>query len=155
LQSIAVTPATGQAFTLARAKPSADYAIAPAPKNLVLDQTGANDLAGAISGFTFADVRPDTGLDFSAAGHVLARTFDGLAVRMDLLRQDADIWVRISAMAVPGAAPAIAAEASRIAAHAGGWAYKLPQQKGAALSGDLSKLLTTPQRIMPGMGAMP
>jgi len=153
LQEAVMMPASGPAFTLSRAKPSDQiYALANAPKNSQPNSLTINKIAYTIANFSFSDVAPAASIDFSKPGHAVARTFEGLLVNFDIAQTGGDVWVRLSASTAPGAGPSVAQEAAAINARAGGWAYKMPPEKGTALLTTLAQVMTPPP---PPPGGMP
>jgi hypothetical protein len=157
LEEVAMTPLTGPAFTVHRSSPSEQiYTLAVTPKGASNSQM-INSIPFSIANFSFSDVKPVNPADFAKAAHAIARTFDGLLVSFDLIQQGSDVWTRISASTAPGAKPEIAQQASAINARAGGFAFKLPAEKGNALLVDLPKIMTPPPAPpqQPGMPGMP
>lgn len=154
LKDVTVTPPGGAAFTVTHPRPSAasfELAIPVPPYKGTPNSPRINDIAYAVSSFSFDDVRSAAAIDFSKASHAVAHSFDGLTVSFDLIRQGDDVWTRLSAAAAPGAKPAIVQEASVINAQASGWAYKLPEQKGRALQSALASLIEPPENPFSGM----
>ncbi len=157
LQEVAMTPLKGPAFTVHRNSASDQiYTLAAAPKGPPNSQM-INSIPFAIANFTFSDVKVANPADFAKAAHAIARTFDGLLVSFDLIQQGSDYWTRLSASTAPGAKPEIAQQASAINARAGGFAFKLPAEKGNALMVDLPKIMTPPPAPpqQPGLQGMP
>jgi hypothetical protein len=145
LEEVAMTPLSGPAFLVNR--PSATeqiFRLANPPKSGAPNSQMVNSIPFSIANFTFEDVKPVSELDFSKPAHAIARTFDGLLVSFDLVKQGDDVWTRLSASTAPGAAPAIAKQAAAINAQTGGYAFKLPAEKGNALMVDLPKIMTPP-----------
>ena len=137
-----ITPPTGPAYVVKRAKPSdPDFAIANIPAGREEAYQGAGDsVAAAITGFSFDDVRPATDFDFGNAPRVVFRTFDGLTVTVQIVPQGQDFWATVYAEGAPGK-PDAEREARTIDAHANGWAYKLPDYKGKLFMTTLDTLL--------------
>jgi hypothetical protein len=139
--SAEVKPASGPAYTAARAKPDDGFVIAPLPKGRELAYAGAADAtANALSDFGFDDIRRSTDFDFSDGARLTIHTFDGLSVTVNLVAKDNATWARVYAEAQPGN-HAAAKEALAINAHAGGWAFKLPAYKVTAFAPPLESLL--------------
>lgn len=138
-----VDPAGGASYEVTRDKPSdPDFQLSPVPKGRqVAFPTGPDGVADALSNFTFDDVTPARDFDFSNATRVVTRTFDGLVVAVNVIRQGNDYWATVTAEAVPGKQDA-AAEARQIEGKASGWAYKLPAYKGQQFMTSLESLLT-------------
>lgn len=145
IQDVAVTPQDAPTYEVRREKPSdPDFALLNIPRGRELSNVGAPDnVASALSGFTFDDVQPAKTFDFSKATRVVSKTFDGLTVTASVIRQGQDYWATLAA---EGAAtsPAAQKEARDIAARAGGWAYKLPDYKGQQFATTLDSLLKPP-----------
>jgi hypothetical protein len=149
IQEVDVDPAGGARFVVARARPSdADFALTPIPAGkTVSDPTIPDGVASAVTGFGFDDVRPARQFDFNnpaTAARVITKTFDGLKVTVNVLKQGAEYWATVAAEpADPGKTDA-AKEAAAINAHASGWAYKLPAYKGQLFMTTLDSLLKAP-----------
>lgn len=158
LKDVAVKPAKGPAFTVGRAKAGDPlYKVDPLPKGRNADPRKVNSIPFSLTTFSFDDVRPVGQVDFSKAAHLVAHTFDGLAVRFDVVSADGGIWARVSAAADPGAVPAVAAELRGINMRAARWAYKLPEEKGRPLLNGLEDMML-PKGASPigaGMPGMP
>lgn len=142
IQEAVVSPSSGPSYTVSRAKPSdSDFALTQIPKGRELAYPGSPDgVATAITDFSFVDIKPAAGMDFSGAARVVTKTFDGLVVTAEVLKDGADYWCRILANSVPGKADA-EKEADTINAHAAGWAFKLDPYKGAQFDAGLESLL--------------
>ncbi len=137
-----VQPATGPSYDVSRAKPTdANFTVAPLPKGRELTYPGAADGAASVmDDFTFDDIKPVSAFDFTNAARVVTRTFDGLTVTVDIVKQGEDYWTRVDAASAPGKQTA-AREALAINAHAAGWAFKLPAYKGVSFATPLESLL--------------
>jgi hypothetical protein len=86
-------------------------------------------------------VRPTSGFDFEhGAARLITKTFDGLIVSVDVLKQGDEVWARLFADSAPGL-PEAAKEANEINAHAAGWAFKLSAYEGAQFTASLDSLL--------------
>jgi hypothetical protein len=146
LQQVVVQPATGAGFTVGRARPTDPVNVLNGPKGAQVDFQLVNDLGYAVASFAVADVRPAAGLDFAGASHVIARSFDGLAVTFAVVRagQGGDAWTEITAAPAPAAPGAIVREADAINARTKGWAFKLPPQEANVMLSDLKRLMTPP-----------
>ena len=142
IQEVDVTPSSGPAYSAARAKPSdTDFTLTVLTKGRELAYPGSPDgVASAITNFTFDDIKPAGSVDFTGASRLVTRTFDGLIVSTDLVKQGNDYWVRVAANSQPGK-PDAAKEATAINAHADGWAFKLDPDKGATFATTLESLL--------------
>ncbi|MDE2181747.1 MAG: DUF4340 domain-containing protein [Alphaproteobacteria bacterium] len=137
-----VTPSSGPAYSVSRAKPSdPDFMLDQMPKGRELAYAGSPDtVATAITNFTFDDIKPADGMDFSHAARLVTKTFDGLVVTAEVVKQGADYWCRLAANAQPGKTDA-AKEAEAVNTHADGWVFKLDPYKGAAFDATLESLL--------------
>lgn len=137
-----VTPVGSPAYVVSRAKPGdADFALAEMPRGRELSFPGsANGPGAALTGFTFDDSKPAKDIDFTNAWRVQSKTFDGLDVTAQIVKQGQDAWATIFAEGEPGK-PAAAKEARAIDAKTSGWAYKLPAYKGQQLMSPLESLL--------------
>ncbi|MDE2266027.1 MAG: DUF4340 domain-containing protein [Alphaproteobacteria bacterium] len=143
IQEADIHPLSGPGYTVKRDKPSdTDFTLSPIPRGRVLVDPGApDDVANALAGFSFDDVEPSANFDFDTqSSRLVTRTFDGLIVSVDVIKQGGDYWARVFADAVPGK-PEAAKEAHEINARAAGWAYKLPAYKGAQFLTSLDSLL--------------
>jgi hypothetical protein len=137
-----VTPFGSPAYVVSRAKPAdSDFVLTVLPKGRELSYPGSpNGPGAALTGFTFDDIKPAKDVDFTNAWRVQSKTFDGLEVTAQIVKQGQDIWATISAEGEPGK-PAAAKEARAIDAKTAGWAYKLPAYKGQQLMSPLESLL--------------
>jgi hypothetical protein len=142
ISEVDVTPASGAAYQVRRAKPSdPDFTPVNLPKGRELsDPAAADTVASAITGFVFDDVRPQAQLDFSKATRVVTHTFDGLIVAANVTQTNGDDWATVGAAADPRSKDA-SVEAREIDARAAGWAYKLPAYKGQQFLASLESLL--------------
>src|SRR5437763_1144633 len=144
IQEADINPLNGPSYELRRDKPSdPDLKLVNLPQGREIAYPGAADgIAGSISNFTFDDVKPARGFDFSDghAARLVARTFDGLIVTLQALKQGPDFWATISADAAPGKAGA-QRQARAIDSRTSGWAYKLPPYKGQQIMTTLDSLL--------------
>lgn len=160
LQEVVVSPAKGTVFAVSRASPSEQiYLLANAPKKGPAPNSQmVNSIPFAIANFSFTDVKPIVAADFAKpASHIVARTFDGLLVTLDVIQQGADSWVKLSGSTAPGAKPDIVQQASDLNARAAGFAFKLPAEKATSLLTDLAKIMTPPPPPprQPGMPDLP
>jgi hypothetical protein len=148
IQETDVDPASGPSYTVRRDTPGqSDFKLAEVPKGREAADGTTDGIASAITGFTFDDVKPSKNFDFSDAAHptrVTTKTFDGLTITSEVIRQGADYWMTISAEGASGKADA-AKEAREIDSHAFGWAYKLPAYKG-------QQFMTTQENLLKPVG---
>jgi hypothetical protein len=137
-----VEPADGTLYVVLRDKPSdPDFHLAQIPHGReTANAAVADEVAAAIVGFSFDDIRAAKDFDFSKTSRLVTKTFDGLTVTVLLIRQGADNWAEVEAEAAPGNAAA-GVEARAIDAHANGWAYKLPAYKAQQFMISIESLL--------------
>lgn len=142
IQEVDVFPPKGPSYAVRRDKPSdADFHLVSMPKGReLLSKQAPDGVAVAAVGFTFDDIKPAQGFDFTDATRVITRTFDGLLVTAKVIQQGQDYWATVSAEAVPGKVAA-EKEARTIDARVDGWAYKLPAYKGQQFMTTLDSLL--------------
>jgi hypothetical protein len=143
IQEVDVRPLSGPAYAVRRDKPSdMNFALTPVPRGREPADASAPDaVASALADFSFDDIQPAGNFDFeNQASRTVTRTFDGLIVGVDVVKQGSDYWARVAAGAVPGK-PDAAKEARDINTYAQGWAYKLPAFKGAQFMASLDGLL--------------
>lgn len=134
------SPASGPAFTLVRDSPDApDFHFRALPHGREPSPEAVDAAGAALVAFAFDDVRPRAKLDFSGGAHVVTRTFDGLSVVVDVVREDDAYWARLYAAAAAGSEAD--EEARTINTKAYGWAYRLPAAEGAAFTATLEQLL--------------
>ena len=143
IQEVDIRPLSGPAYTVRRDKPTdLDFTLDPMPRGRApADSGGPDGVALALADFSFDDIQPAANLDFDGmASRAVTKTFDGLIVRTDVVKQGPDYWARIFAGAAPGK-PDAAKEARDINANAQDWAYRLPATKGAQFMATLDSLL--------------
>jgi hypothetical protein len=144
IQEADINPLNGPSYELRRDKASdPDLKFVNLPAGREISYPGAADgIAGVISNFTFDDVKPARDFDFSDghATRLVARTFDGLVVTVQAVKQGADVWATVSADVLPGKTGA-QPQARAIDSRASGWAYKLPPYKGQQMMTTLESLL--------------
>jgi hypothetical protein len=152
IKQVQLTPASGQAYTIARETPEAvNFAIIDLPKGrALLSETAANAIGAAASEVALDDVRPQTDVRFSSASRIVFTTFDGLAVTLDVAEQDGMSWVKISAVSTD---PKTAAEAQALNAKEGAWAYAVPSWKAELFRKPLESLLKAPEKKEPAKSA--
>lgn len=142
IREVDVTPVNGPAFIVMRDKPSqSNFHIVDIPKGRVLAyDSAADNVAAAITGFTFTDVRPAKNLDFTNAAHIITKTFNGLTISVDAMKSGNDVWATVSANGSVDN-PRTRKEAREINAKSAGWAYKLPSFKAEQFMTTLDSLL--------------
>ena len=142
IQEADVDPLDGPSFEVRREKPGdTDFAIVNIPKGREPASEGSGDsVAQAITGFSFTDVKPARDLDFSKSARVVTKTFNGLTVTVSIIHPGTDYWAQVSAEA-PYDNAKLSKEARQIDVRTAGWAYKLPDYKGAQFATTLESLL--------------
>ncbi len=144
IQQADVNPLNGPSYEMRRDKPTdPDLKLVDVPQGREISYPGAvGGIAGAVSGFTFDDVEPARDFDFSDghAARLVARTFDGLIVTVQVTQKGRDYWAAVAAEGAPGK-PEAQRQARAIDARASGWAYKLPTYKGQQFMTTLESLL--------------
>lgn len=123
----------GQSYEVARdTRRDVDFHLVVMPPGRELASPSAPDgIATAISDLTFDDVKPAKEIDFTGAVRTVTKTFDGVSVTADVVKIGNDYWAQFGAMSMV-TDPATGREARAISARVNGWAYKLPEYKGAA-----------------------
>jgi hypothetical protein len=71
---------------------------------------------------------------------LVTKTFDGLSVTAAVVKSGDAYWAEFGAVPLVNK-PEIGKEARSIGAHASGWAFKLPDYKGAQLTAPMESLL--------------
>jgi hypothetical protein len=152
IQEADVTPVNGTPYELRRDRAGdPDLKLVHLPQDREIAYPGAADgIAGSISNFTFDDVKPARDFDFSDAHttRLVARTFDGLIVTVQAIKDGRDFWATVSADAASGK-PGAQRQARVIDSRASGWAYKLPAYKGQQIMTTLDSLLKPPPEKSP------
>lgn len=148
LQSVTITPASGQGFTIGRATQNDPVSLEGMAPTANTDFQLINQIGFAIATFTPTDMRAAEGMDFSKASRAVARSFDGLSITFQLVRQADGVWTRLSAAS---SNPATAEQAADINARAGAFAFKLPEEKAAPLLVDRQRVLNAPTRAIEGV----
>ena len=155
IQTAAVKPFKGRAFSVTRGKPQDPNfrVVDPIPPGRMLrTENEANGVGNALIGLSFDDVEPQTKFDFANAARATFVSFDGLTLNVSLIEKDRDLWMTVSAAAnpqpvappTPGESklkPDVAKEAKEINGVVVGWVYKIPRYKGVLLSSPLDDLL--------------
>jgi hypothetical protein len=142
IQSTTVDLPDGKSFELRREKRTdTAFTLAEIPAGREMgDPSTADGLATAITGLTFDDIKPSKDMDFSNGTKLVTKTFDGLAITADILHVGTEYWAAFGAMALANT-PEIGKQARVINARVNGWAYKLPDYKGAQFVTPLESLL--------------
>jgi hypothetical protein len=142
IQSTTVDLPDGKTFEVRREKPAEPSFILAAipPGREMGDASTADGLATAITGLSFDDIKPSKDIDFAKATKLVTKTFDGLALTTDIVHIGTEYWATFGAMALANT-PEIGRQARVINARVTGWAYKLPDYKGAQFVTPLESLL--------------
>lgn len=122
----------------------------PAGKELA-SETAANGVGSGLSGLTFDDALPLSGVKFAKPSKITYTTFDGLTIVVTLMEKDEKFYATLAARA-DGASADAAQEAEAINAMAANWVYVLPRYKGAILMSPRDSLLK-PAGETPAPGA--
>lgn len=156
IKTASVQPFKARPYSVTREKPSDEnFRIVEAipPGRVLRTENEPNAIGNALIGISFDDVKPQTGMDFTAnAASATFTTFDGLTLSLSLIEQDRDFWLTIKAVNDPsvsppaaekagGLKPDVAKEAKDINDTVAGWAYKVPRYKGVLLSTPMEDLL--------------
>ena len=162
IQQVTVTPPRGKGYTVTRASDSdLKFGLANPPKSGTPNQQMIDAVPYAVSSFSLEDVQPVASIDFGAASHDVGNGFDGLVITVDIAPKGKDLWGRLTASTAAGASAEAVKDAGEINAKVGGWAYKIPAEKGKALIADLDTIMTPvppppgPGGGMPGMPGLP
>jgi hypothetical protein len=137
VNSVTITPFAGAPYTVSREHSSdVDFRLdgPPPAKGLVAGTSQIDLVPQIVSGFAFTDVKPASELDFSKPAHLTAHTFDNQNIRMDAVKVNGAVWVRISAQPDPGTPTMQKQEAAMINARAANWAYELATERGQFFS---------------------
>jgi hypothetical protein len=142
IQMTTVDEPDGHSFEVHRDKRTdPDFKLTMMPPGREMASEGAADgIATAISDLDFEDVKPARDVDFENAVRTVTRTFDGISITTDVVKVGNEYWAEFGAMSTV-ANPAIGREARSITMRVSGWAYKLPDYKGAAFMTTLESLL--------------
>jgi hypothetical protein len=152
LKDVTVTPAGTAPFTVTRVHPSdPHFILTPAVKNA--DPSAVDEVAEAVANLTALDVKDAAGMDFAKAGHVVAHSYDGLNLTLDLVPQGSDVWAKLTAGAAMDALLGVQKEMREINAKAEGRAYKLSPETAKVLTH--APPAAAPAPPMPVMQGMP
>ena len=145
----------GSRLDVSKAVPAdGSFSIVSLPSDAVLAddaKSKIDDMASALSRLKLMDVVKASEMDFSGddVARAEVRTFNGLVIRASIVQRGEWAWGRFeaatdepSAVAAAGAsAEDIAKEAAAINGRLGGWAYKLPDNKGRHMRTRLAELM--------------
>ncbi len=168
VRDLSVTPASGPAYVLSRAKRGdAEVTLNPLPKGRTpLSSMSLGAQADALAAFSFDDVHPRPSPAPDATDRAVYRTFDGQVVELAGRRADEKAYVAVSvrrdaALAESKPAEAKPAEAEpagakpapdaveRLTARANGVEYEVPLYKYEAIFKPQSELLEPPAGKQP------
>ena len=158
IKQVTIQQPDGAKIVMAREKPEDKFALKdmPADRKLKSD-TILVDPATALQAFDLTDVKRAQDLPFPKDGLVVAtyETFDGLTVRVQLLKQGDAFWITLAAEG--GSDEKVKAEAEGLNKRWSGWVYGAGSSKGAALATKLEDVLEpkAPPAPAPGTPAPP
>lgn len=143
VKDVAVTPASGPAYSITREKKEQnDFTVSNVPKGRELSSPGAgNPVAGDLTTLQLDDVRhapPDARPTASATFH----TFDGLQVKVEGFLEGERHFLALTSSST---ANETEAEAQTLAARMKGWQFEVPAYKYDALFRPLEELLKKPE----------
>ncbi|MFQ3622431.1 MAG: DUF4340 domain-containing protein [Acetobacteraceae bacterium] len=135
-------------LTVSRRDPAAAAEVIDPAEGVSADPIRVDDLPRALEFLSFADVRPAADLAAAdPAGEARIETFDGIAVSVRLVAAEDGRWALFDVAwsapetSLPADAPetlprpeAARAEAERLAARLGPWAFRLPDWKADVLT---------------------
>lgn len=141
VMSVAATAPDGSTLTARKDAPTdGHFRLEPAPPAdfaLIDNAEGRiDDMGTALAALELTDVAKAESIDFTTeASQAEVRTFDGLVIQATIVQKGDWGWARFAASPAEGpqAAPEAAKEAAEINARVGGWAYRLPDNKGRFL----------------------
>jgi hypothetical protein len=143
IKEVAVTAASGPAYTVAREKKEqADFTVSNVPKGRELSSPGvANAVAGELAAFSLDDVRK-TPADAKPAGTATFRTFDGLEIEVAGQKDGDHHYVSITPHST---AKETESEAQTLGTRVTGWQYEIPGYKYDQIFKPLEDLLKKPE----------
>jgi hypothetical protein len=137
--SLSLTGADGSTLTMRRNSPEAAFALTALPEGTqAKTDAGLSDLAGALAGLVFDDVKPRALFELPDSGFARAAftTFDGLVVDLRLFAHGGTDWVAVAASGI-GAAEA---ESSAFSEKRDRWVYAIPEARAKPLRTRLADL---------------
>jgi hypothetical protein len=143
IKEVAVTPASGPAYTVSREKKEqTDFTVANVPKSRELSSPSvANGVSGELGSFTLDDVRK-TPADAKPAETTTFRTFDGLELQVAGQKDGERHYVSITPHST---AKETESEAQTLGAQVTGWQYEIPSYKYEQIFKPLEDLLKKPE----------
>lgn len=142
VKEVALKPASGPAYTVSREnKDQKDFTVSNIPRGKELTSASvANAIASEIMSLTMDDVRKaPEGAPAKPAASTTYRTFDGLELRFDGVKDGDRHYVSVTASATSQEAEA---EAKKLAPRFEGWQFEIPGYKYDLLFRPQEELLT-------------
>jgi hypothetical protein len=144
---VAVTPASGPAYTVAREKKEqTDFTVSNVPKGRELSSPGAgNAVAAELVSLTLDDVRKASAPADAAkpsGPSATFRTFDGLELQVNGQKDGEHHYISITPRST---AKETATEAQTLQGHLKGWDYEIPGYKYDVLFKPLEEVLLKPE----------
>jgi hypothetical protein len=139
IASLKLTGVEGATLAVKRDSPDAAFAIADLPEGARLKtDAGLSDLAGALAGLAFDDVKPLASIELPASRLARAEftSFDGLAIDLRLFAHQGADWVAVAASG-SGAAET---ESKAINEKLARWTYAIPADRAKLLRTKLDDL---------------
>jgi hypothetical protein len=140
IKEVAVKPASGAAYTVAREKKEqTDFTVANVPKGRELSSASAgNSLAGELVSLSLDDVRKAAADAPAATEAATFRTFDGLELQLNGRKDGDRHYVSIAPRST---AKETESEAKTLEARLQGWEFEIPSYKYEGLFKPLEELL--------------
>ena len=139
IASLRLTGPDGVALTIGRDGPDTDFKVAALPQGVRLrPDAGLSDLAGALAGLSFDDVKPRPLVEIPESGIVRAgfATFDGIAIDLRLFAYQGADWVAVAVSGTGAAEEEGKALNDRLAR----WVYAIPASRAKLLRTRLDDL---------------
>ena len=153
IKQATIQQADSTKIVISRDKPADKFALQnPPPDRKLKSDSSLIEPATALQGLDLTDVKRAEDLAFPKEGLVVATyaTFDGLAIRVDLMKQGELAWIRLAASG--GDDDKTKAEAGSLNKRWSPWVYGIAAYKATALATKLDDLLEAPA---PAGGAAP
>ena len=141
VQSMTVTPASGEGFTLSRADAETDEMSLEglSPSEQVADQNALGDAKGSLSRLHLDDVAPADGFDWpEGTGGAEITTFEGLKITLRYADTGQRSWISLKAEPLSEAARKRAEEINALTS---GWVYNIPSWKARMFKTSRSDLV--------------